>query len=291
MMPDYHIGTLDKAGLDALKDNSAKPEGPNESRPIFLQARSWTKSKLSSIKKASWDTRIFTLQLEHEEQKLGLPIGQHFMIRVINPTTRAATIRSYTPVSEITQKGTVDLLVKIYFATPTISGGKMTMALEQLPLGSMIECKGPTGRFEYLGNGNLLISGKEKHVRSFRMICGGTGITPIFQVLRAVMQDAADPTACVVLDGNRQEGDILCRSELDSYVAVNNQKCQVIHTLSNASDGWKGRRGRISEDLLREYAPPDEESMVLLCGPGPMEQSAKGILLGMGWAEPNLHFF
>ena len=291
MMPDYHIGTLNKADLDVLKNNGVPQEESSEPRPVFLQARSWTKAKLSSIKRVSCDTRIFTLQLEHEEQILGLPIGQHFMIRTTDPTTHGTIIRSYTPVSEATQKGTVELLVKVYFATPTIPGGKMTMALEQLPLGSAIECKGPTGRFEYLGNGNLLISGKGQHVRSFRMICGGTGITPIFQVLRAIMQDAADPTTCVVLDGNRQEEDILCRSELDAYAAVDNLKCHVIHTLSRASDGWNGRRGRISEDLLKEYAPPDQESMVLLCGPGPMEQFARKTLLAMGWAESNLHFF
>src|SRR5699024_2224061 len=104
------------------------------------------------------------------------------------------------PISATEKEGSVDLLVKIYFATPTAPGGKMTMALEKLPLDTMVECKGPTGRFEYLGNGRVLISGKERYVRSFKMICGGTGITPIFQVLRAVMQDDADPTTCTVLD-------------------------------------------------------------------------------------------
>lgn len=291
MMPDYHIGTLNKTDLDALRNSSPKEEESNEPRPTFLQSRTWNKARLSSIKKVSWDTRILTLQLEQEKQKLGLPIGQHFMIRATDPTTRENIIRSYTPVSEVDQQGTVDLLVKIYFPTSAVPGGKMTMALEQLPLGSDIECKGPTGRFEYLGNGNLLISGKKRHIRSFKMICGGTGITPIFQVLRAVMQDTADPTACVVLDGNRQEEDILCRSELDAYVMADKQKCQVIHTLSNPHDGWTGLRGRISEDVLREYVPPEEASMVLICGPGPMEKSAREILLAMGWAESSLHTF
>lgn len=290
-MPDYHIGTLNPTDLAALKNSGPREKTTNEPRPTFLNSRSWTKAKLSAIKKVSWDTRIFTLQLEHEEQKLGLPIGQHFMIKVTDPSTRESIIRSYTPISETEQEGFVDLLVKIYFATPTVPGGKMTMALESLPLGSVIECKGPTGRFEYLGNGKVVISGKERHIRSFKMICGGTGITPIFQVLRAVMQDTADPTGCVVLDGNRQEEDILCRNELDAFEALDGQKCQIIHTLSKASDAWSGRRGRISEELLREYAPPDDESMVLICGPGPMEKSAKQILLAMGWAESSLHFF
>ncbi|XRM41163.1 hypothetical protein ABZX51_004453 [Aspergillus tubingensis] len=289
MMPDYHIGTMDKASLEALKNDSA-PES-DEPRATFLQSKSWSKMTLVKRKDVSWDTRIFTFQLQHDKQTLGLPIGQHLMIKVADPTSKEAIIRSYTPISDTNQEGTMDLLVKIYFDTPTVKGGKMTMALEKLALGSEIDCKGPTGRFEYLGNGKIMVSGKERHVNSFKMICGGTGITPVFQVLRAVIQDKQDPTSCVVLDGNRQEEDILCRDELDAYEALDSKKCKVVHTLTKAPDSWTGRRGRISEDLLKEYAIPDGKSMVLICGPEAMEKSARKILLEQGWAESDLHFF
>ncbi|KAJ5627984.1 Eukaryotic molybdopterin oxidoreductase, partial [Penicillium lividum] len=289
MMPDYHIGTLDKASLESFKKTSATIS--NESRPIFLQSRSWAKMKLSEVKTVSWDTRIFVFDLEHEKQSLGLPIGQHLMIKVSDPTTKEAIIRSYTPISETNMQGKMELLVKIYFPTEKILGGKMTMALDALAIGAEIDCKGPTGRFEYLGNGRVIISGKERKVRSFKMICGGTGITPIFQVLRAVMQDPQDPTTCVILDGNRLEEDILCRAALDAFVTVDNRKCTVVHTLSQASDKWVGRRGRISEDLIKEYVTCQEESMVIICGPEAMEKSARKILLEQGWAESDLHFF
>ncbi|OOG00818.1 hypothetical protein ASPCADRAFT_202651 [Aspergillus carbonarius ITEM 5010] len=289
MMPDYHIGTMDKASLEVLKNDNVQHS--DESRPTFLQSKSWTKATLTKRKDVSWDTRIFTFQLEHDKQTLGLPIGQHLMIKLLDPASKEAIIRSYTPISDTNQEGTMDLLVKIYFDTPTVKGGKMTMALEKLALGSIVDLKGPTGRFEYIGNGRILVSGKERHVRSFKMICGGTGITPVFQVLRAVMQDKQDPTSCVVLNGNRQEEDILCRSELDAYEASDSRKCKVIHTLTKAPDSWTGRRGRISEDLLKEYAIPDGKSMVLVCGPEAMEKSARKILLEQGWAESELHFF
>lgn len=289
MMPDYHIGTLDKASLEALNsDSTAVSDDP---RPIFLQSRSWAKTKLSEVKTVSWDTRVFVFDLEHDKQTLGLPIGQHLMIKVPDPTNKEAIIRSYTPISETNMEGKMELLVKIYFPADKIPGGKMTMALDALAIGAEIDCKGPTGRFEYLGNGRVTISGKERKVRSFKMICGGTGLTPIFQVLRAVMQDPQDPTTCVVLDGNRLEEDILCRAELDAYVALDSRKCTVVHTLSQASDKWVGRRGRISEDLIKEFVAPEEESMVIICGPEAMEKSARKILLDQGWAESDLHFF
>ncbi|KAJ5359123.1 Eukaryotic molybdopterin oxidoreductase [Penicillium cataractarum] len=289
MMPDYHIGTLDAASLKALNSNTGAVS--DEPRPTFLQSRVWSKLKLSEVKTVSWDTRIFVFDLEHEKQTLGLPIGQHLMIKVNDPDTKEAIIRSYTPISDTNMEGKMELLVKIYFPTKDVPGGKMTMALDKLKIGAEIDCKGPTGRFEYLGNGRVLISGKERHVKSFKMICGGTGITPIFQVLRAVMEDSQDPTKCVVLDGNRLEEDILCRSELDKYVETDREKCTLVHTLTKGSENWTGRRGRISEDLVKEFAPPEESSMAILCGPGAMEQSAKKVLLAQGWAESDLHFF
>ncbi|KAJ5917698.1 Eukaryotic molybdopterin oxidoreductase [Penicillium verhagenii] len=289
MMPEYHIGTLDKASLESLNSDSTAVSA--EPRSIFLQSRSWAKMKLSEVKNVSWDTKIFVFDLEHDGQSLGLPIGQHLMIKVPDPTNKEAIIRSYTPISDTNVKGKMELLVKIYFPTGNIPGGKMTMALDALVVGAEIDCKGPTGRFEYLGNGRVTISGKERKVRSFKMICGGTGLTPIFQVLRAVMLDHQDPTTCVVLDGNRLEEDILCRAELDAYVAVDSRKCTVVHTLSKASDKWVGRRGRISEELIKEYAAPGEDSMAIICGPEAMEKSARKILLDQGWAESDLHFF
>lgn len=289
-MPEYHIGTMDKASLDALKNDTLSDT--DEPRPEFLQSRSWTNATLAQKTHISWDTRIFTFRLEHDKQTLGLPVGQHLMLKVLDGASgNTAIIRSYTPISETSKEGTMDLLVKVYFASPTVQGGAMTTALDKLSLGSVVECKGPIGRFEYLGNGRVLISGRERHVNSFVMICGGTGITPIFQVLRAVMQDQQDPTSCIVLNGNRQEEDILCKPELDTLEASDSNKCKVVHTLSKAPDSWTGRRGRISADILKEYACFDNRSMALVCGPEAMEKSVREILLMHGWAEQNIHLF
>lgn len=293
MMPDYHIGTLDKTSLEALQKGGTDNNTSTTPRDTFLTPKSWTKATLTKKTAVSWDTRIFTLSLEHESQALGLPTGQHMMLKTPDPKTPSSSIiRSYTPISETHQLGTVDILIKIYFDSSTVPGGKMTTALEQLSLGSVIECKGPTGRFEYLGAGKVLVSGKERAVREFVMICGGTGVTPVFQVLRAVMQDDQDDTRCVLLDGNRLEEDILLREELDGYEAQCGEKCKIVHTLTKGSGDWRGRRGRIDEKLIKEYAgAPDEQTMVLVCGPGPMEKASKETLLSLGWKESNLHYF
>ncbi|CAK7221622.1 hypothetical protein SEUCBS140593_004628 [Sporothrix eucalyptigena] len=297
MMSSYHIGSLDEKGRQVLRSQDANADALSPTRAVFLDARHWAKAVLSEVISVSWDTKVFTFKLDHEGQDVGLPVGQHLMLRVKDPDTDEAILRAYTPVSDNTQKGTLKLLIKLYLATPTVPGGRMTTALDKVPIGTALEFKGPVGKFEYIGRGKASIGGEERSVSSFVMICGGSGITPIFQVFRAVILDADDTTPCTVLNGNRNEEDILCRQELDDLCLAGQRKtsgpscCEVIHALSRPPSGWTGLSGRISENLLREKAAPIENRLALVCGPPAMEIFVRDSLGRMGWKESDLVFF
>jgi nitrate reductase (NAD(P)H) len=290
MMPAYHIGSLDDAGKTALSEGETQTGAPIEPRDTFLQPRVWTKAVLSGKKIVSWDTRIFTFRLEHPQQALGLPVGQHLMVRLRDPVTRDAIIRSYTPISEVTDKGTLEMLVKVYFESNGVKGGRMSQAMDALPIGHCIDFKGPIGKFEYLGRGDCAINGVPKTVRTFVMICGGSGITPIYQVFRAVMRDAEDTTRCVVLDANRLFEDILCKEDLDLLATGNEHKCKILYTLTKAPEDWDGLRGRISGALVEEYCISSPDTLVLICGPEALEKSMHAALLEQGWHEDQLLF-
>jgi nitrate reductase (NAD(P)H) len=294
MMPTYHIGSLDEASRSVLAPGD-KPSESSEPRPIFLQPKVWTKAVLSTKEHISADTRLLSFAVEHADQIIGLPIGQHLMIRLRDPVTREAIIRAYTPISEGTDKGVLNVLVKVYFDTVERPGGKMTKALDAIPIGHFVDFKGPIGKFEYLGKGKCEIGGKPRSVKKFIMICGGSGITPIFQVLRAVLKDAEDPTKCLVLDGNRFEEDILCREDMDKLLKGNEARCRLLHALTKPTDSWTGLRGRIGKELLEKEvgtcAAKNDEELVLICGPEALEKSVHGLLNGMGWKDDDLLFF
>lgn len=291
MMPEYHIGSLDEASKRVLSEGEVQPERSNTPRPTFLQPRAWTKAVLHAKKIISWDTRVFTFRLEHENQTVGLPIGQHLMIRLRDPVTREAIIRSYTPISETGKKGFLDVLVKIYFHSADVQGGKMTLAMEALPIGHGVDFKGPIGKFEYLGKGKCSVNGAERRVRKFVMICGGSGITPVFQVFRAVMQDPDDKTQCVLLDGNRLVEDILCKEDIDALALGNEHKAKVVYTLTKAPEGWEGLRGRINGALVANHCERDAETLILICGPEALEKSIHISLNQQGWGDEQLLFF
>ncbi|TPX14960.1 uncharacterized protein E0L32_004790 [Thyridium curvatum] len=293
MMPDYHIGTLDKESLTAL----AEPESESSSatRPVFLQPRVWSKAILTAKRAVSSNSKIFTFRLDHAAQAVGLPVGQHLMLRLRDPVTREAIIRAYTPLSDgTTARGALDVLVKIYPKTADAPGGKMTQALDSIPVGHFADFKGPVGKFEYVGGGRCTVGGKERLVRRFVMVCGGSGITPIFQVLRAVMNDKDDSTSCLVLDGNRVEEDILCKEELDEMAAANAERCRLLYSLSKPGDQWTGLKGRMDKALFeREVGSPRDGAadLVLICGPPAMEKSVHEIFHDMGWRDEDLLFF
>lgn len=291
MMPGYHIGTLDGAAKMALAQREASSDPPAEPRPTFLQSRAWSTAALHSKQIISWDTRIFTFQLQHATQTLGLPVGQHLMIRLRDPKTHEAIIRSYTPISATTKAGFLDVLVKVYFDTQGAKGGRMTQAMEALTLGHGVDFKGPIGKFEYHGRGVCSINGQNRTVGRFAMICAGSGITPIFQVLRAVMCDPHDATKCTVLNGNRLVEDILCKEEVDEMVKGNEDRAKVVYTLTKAPEGWQGLRGRISGALVQEHCPRDEQTLVLVCGPEPLEKSIHVALKEQGWLDDQILFF
>lgn len=300
MMPEYHIGTLDAASRKLLESGEeVDADNLSEPQPIFLHSRQWKKASLTTKTAISSDTKIFTFTLDHAAQEIGLPIGQHLMLRLRDPVTREAIIRAYTPISDsAVERGKLDVLVKIYRASEDgkYKGGAMTVALDSLPLGHWVEFKGPVGKFEYLGRGRCTIGGKEKKVSRFVMVCGGSGITPIFAVLRAVLKDPEDTTECVVLNGNRCEEDILCRTEMDDLTNEKNN-CRVVHTLTRPRAEWTGSRGRMDRALFdREVGPPRSheasgDELVLVCGPEPMERSVRENFIEMGWKDEDLLFF
>ncbi|KAM6985411.1 NADH-cytochrome b5 reductase 3-like [Aplochiton taeniatus] len=230
----------------------------------------------------SHDTRKFKFALPSPEHVLGLPIGQHIYLSA--KVDGKLVVRPYTPVSSDDDKGFVDLVVKIYFkdVNPKFpEGGKMSQYLESLRINDCIDFRGPSGLLVYKGKGTFAIQAEKKSTPVMKsakhvgMIAGGTGITPMLQVVTAVMKDPEDQTVCHLLFANQTEKDILVRLELEEIVANHPDRFKLWFTLDRAPQDWEYSQGFISEDLVREHLPPpSDDTLILMCGPPPMIQFA-----------------
>ncbi|KAL4273638.1 hypothetical protein GQ457_13G021360 [Hibiscus cannabinus] len=291
MLESYRIGELSTS--DYASDSSASSpngsmHGASDStllapikevpptRPVALVPRKKIPCKLVEKTSISHNVRLFRFALPSEDQVLGLPVGKHiFLCATIDDKL---CMRAYTPSSPIDKVGYFDLIVKVYFkgVHPKFpNGGLMSQYLDSLPLGSSLEVKGPLGHIEYTGQGNFLVHGKPKFAKKLAMLAGGTGITPIYQVIQAILKDPEDETEMYIVYANRTEDDILLRDELDGW-AKKHDRLKVWYVVQESiREGWQYSVGSITESILRDHIPEGSDStLALACGPPPMIQFA-----------------
>ncbi|KAK1756223.1 NADH-cytochrome b5 reductase 1 [Echria macrotheca] len=222
----------------------------------------------------SHNVAIYRFALPHPSAILGLPIGQHISIGAVLPQpdgTSKEIVRSYTPISGDHQPGHFDLLIKSY---PT---GNISRHMAGLGVGQTIRVRGPKGAFVYTPN----------MVRHFGMIAGGTGITPMLQVIRAIIRGrgAGDRTEVDLIFANVTQQDILLKEDLDA-LAAEDKGFRVHYVLDKPPAGWTGGVGYVTADMITKYLPkPADDVKILLCGPPPMISGLKKATESLGFKK------
>lgn len=247
--------------------------------------------------RVSHDTIIFRLGLPSASSRLGLPIGKHILL-----TARldgAEVKRPYTPITDDTTLGHVDLLVKVYAAGANPSfpcGGWMSQHLDSMSIGDTVDVKGPVGDFVYVGSGAFAYMGEERTCRQICFVAGGTGLTPCFQVLSAILRDPGDVTHVTLLYANRTPSDVLMRMELEALAAEHRSRFKLWLTVDHLPEDdldWEFDMGFVNADMLQHHLdPPSPDTLVLLCGPPAfVDRACIPSLLSLGHADKNVIVF
>jgi len=125
------------------------------------------------------------------------------------------------------------------------------------------------------------------------MIAGGSGITPMYQLIKAVLHDPGDKTELALLFSNHTPNDTLLKDQLDD-LAQKHKNFKVWYTVSNSADtNWKFSVGRMDEKLICEHLfPPGKGSIALVCGPPAMVTfGALPLLEKIGFKDNSLFEF
>ncbi|KNC48316.1 NADH-cytochrome b5 reductase 1 [Thecamonas trahens ATCC 50062] len=246
-----------------------------EKGSVVLDGKSYSFFRLLERIPLTHNTAVYRFALPHPDDVLGLPIGQHLFLSAEIDGKRVT--RQYTPVSGDADLGYFDLVIKVY------PGGKMSTHVDRMAPGDEIAVKGPKGRFKYVrGMADAL-----------GMIAGGTGITPMLQIITAVLEDPEDTTKLNLIFANVNYEDILLKDDLDSLAATYPDQFSVYYVLNNPpSPEWDGGVGYVSADMIQAWLPPaSPATRMLLCGPKPMVKAMKSIAADLGFATDGKQVF
>eukprot|EP01055_Gregarina_sp_Pseudo9_P002075 Gregarina_sp_Pseudo_9__2074@NODE_2440_length_994_cov_257_782199_g2246_i0_p1_GENE_NODE_2440_length_994_cov_257_782199_g2246_i0NODE_2440_length_994_cov_257_782199_g2246_i0_p1_ORF_typecomplete_len265_score25_46NAD_binding_1/PF00175_21/5_9e30FAD_binding_6/PF00970_24/1_2e15NAD_binding_6/PF08030_12/2_1e06_NODE_2440_length_994_cov_257_782199_g2246_i0200949 len=223
-----------------------------------MDPSNYVEFRLTQVTNITPDIREFVYQVvatEGNPKRLPVyPITS--CVRVKTPL--GDIVRPYTPTDQDEQS--LHFIIKIY---PL---GKMTQYLANQKIGDKILIQGPLPKITYAAN-------KWKNIG---MIAGGTGFTPMWQVIKEVLENPEDQTQITLLYSTKMETDIIYLKKLEE-LALKHPNFKLYLVVSSPSQAWAGISGRIQKGMITHYLPaPSRETLVLVCGPDPMVNDLAG---------------
>ena len=209
--------------------------------------------------------RISMPNLKEEDKPFKFLPGQFVMVRPqINGKTipRAYSISSSPTKAEIDNY--FDLTVR-QTETPTVSKW-----LNDRSVNDEILFRGPYGQFYWL----------ENHPESSQLLLlgGGSGITPLKSMIEYI-SDKNLGNKAVLLYSSKTQSDIILKEPLEEIEKKNeNIKVEFSLTREPQDSNWKGRRGRINEQYIKDTLKEFDigKTGCYLCGtPGFVESMTK----------------
>lgn len=250
------LGVL-SSGISPVSSASACASDPTSTvKDSFISFR------LVSSRYESPNTRRFYFTPETPRTGFSTPIASCIVAKFIDADGKDV-IRPFTPISmsQSGDSGDIELLVKRY------PKGKMGNHLFNLKAGDSLLVQGPYLKFLY----------KENQWNHVGMLAAGTGISPMYQVLKGILENDNDKTSVSLIYGNNRKEDILLANEL-GLLQSTYKNFNFYVSLLDPPKRWLGGIGYINRDMISAIFPsPQEKNIkILVCGPAAMMQAFSG---------------
>lgn len=151
--------------------------------------------------------------------------------------------------------------------------------LEILREGDVLTSLAPAGRF--------VLSLTEAQRRTVFFIAAGSGITPVFALIKKLLTQSND-TRVVLIYQNHNEGSIIYDELLHQWQQRYSDRFQRIDLLTHPDDHHISSRrlnNGLLEKLVLQYAAPDAvDNLFYCCGPAPFMRMVQFTLRVMGFA-------
>ncbi|MBC7113195.1 MAG: FAD-dependent oxidoreductase [Candidatus Methanomethyliales bacterium] len=159
--------------------------------------------------------------------------------------------------------------------TKRLTGHDFSNAMAGLHVGDEVYIDGPHGSFTFMGEYSKV-----------GMLAGGIGITPLISMIKYCTH-AGIHSNIILLYGNRSEDNIPFFEEL-AQLSKENKNFKVFHTLSRAGEAWKGRRGHVDSEMIKEFIPDYGGRVFYVSGPPGLVKDCAQHLRSLGVSEERI---
>lgn len=257
----FLLPVLGATAAAGLAFHFSGPKIFNEPSKTFNGGDEWVDLKLKDSWNISSNTKHYVFELKSPEDVSGLVTASCLLAKYVTAKGNNV-IRPYTPISDVEQKGTLEFIIKTY------PEGKFSKHAEQLKKGDTVLFKGPIVKWKWEPN----------QFKKISLIGGGSGITPLYQLIHEITKNPEDKTQVDLYYGSLTKDDILLRKELDKIASEHKDQVNVHYFVDKAEDSWKeGHSGHITKEFLKEHLPaPSKESKIYVCGPPGLYNAVSG---------------
>jgi ferredoxin-NADP reductase/DMSO/TMAO reductase YedYZ heme-binding membrane subunit len=197
--------------------------------------------------------------------------GQFLSLSV--PIDGKRVTRSYTIASSPTRDAYVELTIK------REDRGRVSGFLhEMLMTGHTVSVSAPAGKFTFM---------PERGESGVLLIAGGVGITPCMSILRD-LTDRGWSGKIDLLFVVRTAEDVIFADEL-KYLAARHPNLHVhVSITRDAPADWKGPRGRLTIEMVRQLVPDFLNQSTFICGPDAMATHTREMLAAAGMSNERI---
>jgi len=232
---------------------------------------------VASVERLTDDAVAITFDVPPElRQEFRFQPGQHLSVR--SPVVGDDVRRNFSICAPATS-GILRIGVK------RIPGGVFSSyAAERLRPGDVLDIMTPTGSFS-----TALHPGQRKR---YGAIAAGSGITPILSILSTALE-VEPASSAVLVYVNRTILNIMFLEDLEDLKNRYPDRFQLIHVLDEEPLDVEILSGRLDADrlgrILDRLVLPGDVDEWFLCGPLPMTDVAREVLLAHGADEAHIH--
>lgn len=256
---------------DTSASAAAPPAGSPRRHSVFHSLR------VAAIERLTDDAVSITFDVPPElREEFRFRPGQHVSVRaeVVGDDVR----RNYS-ICSAPSTGTLRIGVK------RLPGGAFSgYATRKLLPGDSLDVMTPSGGF--------VVDPDPTRRRHYAALAAGSGITPILSILTSALEVEPESTATLVYL-NKSTLNIMFLEELEDLKNRFPQRFNLIHVLDEEKTDVDLLSGRLDEDRLRQIMSQlvlvDRIDAWYLCGPLPLTDLTRRVLLESGVAEDAIH--